>query len=67
MPPIVKIISKSQSVFGWKHHNLNFSWKELLQNKNKEITRLNEIYQKLLENAGSQSLRKKRLSLIEIP
>ena len=20
--------------FGWKHHNLNFSWKELLQNKN---------------------------------
>ncbi len=45
--------------FGWKHHNLNFSWKELLQNKNKEITRLNEIYQKLLENSGVTIIKEK--------
>ena len=43
--------------FGWKHQNLNFNWKELLQNKNKEISRLNEIYQKLLENSGVSIIR----------
>ncbi|MDC3159929.1 glutathione-disulfide reductase [Pseudomonadota bacterium] len=45
--------------FGWKHENLNFSWTELIQNKNKEIARLNEIYQKLLENAGVSIIREK--------
>ncbi|OUU74107.1 MAG: glutathione-disulfide reductase [Methylococcaceae bacterium TMED69] len=45
--------------FGWKHENLNFSWTELIQNKNKEIARLNEIYQKLLENSGVSIIREK--------
>ena len=45
--------------FGWEHENLNFNWTELVQNKNKEIARLNEIYQKLLENSGVSIIREK--------
>jgi glutathione reductase (NADPH) len=40
------------SNYGWKVGKSNFNWKTLLQNKDKEITRLNGIYEKLLKNSG---------------
>ena len=40
--------------FGWQSPLVPFSWKTLIENKNEEISRLNGIYQKLLENAGVQ-------------
>jgi glutathione reductase (NADPH) len=38
--------------FGWSAENIQFNWKTLIDNKNKEIGRLNGIYQNLLKNAG---------------
>lgn len=38
--------------FGWKVDKQSFHWPSLIENKNKEIERLNGIYQRLLENAG---------------
>ena len=40
------------SGFGWDRVNPAFHWPTLLENKNKEITRLNGIYRGLLDNAG---------------
>lgn len=39
--------------FGWElSEKPKFNWKTLIENKNKEISRLNGIYQNLLKNAG---------------
>lgn len=39
--------------FGWDiHGDIKFDWKRLIANKNKEITRLNGIYSKILTSAG---------------
>ncbi len=38
--------------FGWKSELPEFDWNILRDNKNKEILRLNGIYQRLLESAG---------------
>ncbi len=38
--------------FGWSVGNIDFSWSDLVNNKKKEIQRLNKIYQTLLENSG---------------
>ncbi|KAL6591482.1 hypothetical protein ACP70R_049985 [Stipagrostis hirtigluma subsp. patula] len=39
--------------FGWEiNGDINFNWKKLLENKTKEIVRLNGIYQRILGNAG---------------
>ncbi|MDJ0625034.1 MAG: glutathione-disulfide reductase [Candidatus Caenarcaniphilales bacterium] len=38
--------------FGWSFDSLDFNWKKLIENKNKEIKRLNDIYKKLLANTG---------------
>ena len=38
--------------FGWGQASPDFNWQVLLENKNKEISRLNGIYQGLLDNAG---------------
>jgi glutathione reductase (NADPH) len=38
--------------FGWKLETPSFNWPTLLNNKNKEISRLNGIYQSLLDNTG---------------
>lgn len=39
--------------YGWTHSGkLDFNWAQLIENKNKEIHRLNGIYQSLLENPG---------------
>ncbi len=37
--------------YGWSADNVSFDWKTLITNKNKEIDRLNGIYQKLLDNS----------------
>ncbi len=38
--------------FGWQLESPSFDWPTLLNNKNKEISRLNGIYQSLLDNTG---------------
>ncbi|MBT5032282.1 MAG: glutathione-disulfide reductase [Proteobacteria bacterium] len=38
--------------YGWSSEKHTFDWNVLIQNKDKEIDRLNSIYIKLLENAG---------------
>lgn len=38
--------------FGWSADNVRFDWKTLIANKDKEIKRLNGIYQNLLKDAG---------------
>lgn len=38
--------------FGWQIDNARFQWPVLLENKNREIARLNGIYRNLLSNAG---------------
>ncbi len=43
--------------FGWSVDKPSFSWHHLLTNKNREIERLNEIYERLLVNSGVQIIR----------
>lgn len=38
--------------YGWQSHQPDFDWSTLLANKDKEILRLNGIYEGLLEDAG---------------
>ncbi|MFT6908813.1 MAG: glutathione reductase (NADPH), partial [Oleiphilaceae bacterium] len=41
--------------YGWQYEGeLKFNWQTLLANKNKEISRLNGIYQNLLVNSGAK-------------
>ena len=39
--------------FGWDVKPSGFNWQRLIENKNKEIGRLNSIYESLLNNAGA--------------
>ncbi|XP_042517889.1 glutathione reductase, cytosolic [Macadamia integrifolia] len=42
--------------FGWElNEKIDFNWKKLLQKKTQEIVRLNEIYKRMLTNAGVKS------------
>jgi len=43
--------------YGWTTSALQFDWQRLIENKNREIERLNGVYQRLLENAGVQIIR----------
>ncbi len=43
--------------FGWTVGETSFDWNKLIGNKDKEIDRLEGIYQKLLDNAGVKSFR----------
>ena len=43
--------------FGWTVGETSFDWSKLIGNKDKEIDRLEGIYQKLLDNAGVKSYR----------
>ena len=43
---------ESASAYGWDIAQNGFDWPTLLENKNKEIKRLNGIYKDLLENPG---------------
>jgi len=38
--------------YGWSYQNATFDWATLIDNKNKEIKRLNDIYLNLLDKAG---------------
>lgn len=38
--------------YGWRIDNAQFSWNKLIENKDKEIDRLNQVYHRLLDNAG---------------
>jgi glutathione reductase (NADPH) len=38
--------------YGWNPGGRNFSWRTLIENKNREIQRLNGVYRNLLETAG---------------
>jgi len=40
--------------FGWRNADPVFDWSELLSNKNREISRLNRVYEKLLSDAGAR-------------
>ncbi|MDX3925378.1 MAG: glutathione-disulfide reductase [Shinella sp.] len=42
--------------FGWKVGDVRFDWKKLVEAKEKEITRLEGLYRKGLENAGAEIL-----------
>jgi glutathione reductase (NADPH) len=44
--------AKEAAGYGWKFDNAQFDWHTLRENKNKEIKRLNQIYEKLLLDAG---------------
>ena len=43
---------KNAKGFGWTVDSPRFYWQSLIKNKNKEIGRLNDVYRKLLDNAG---------------
>jgi glutathione reductase (NADPH) len=43
--------------FGWSVGERSFDWNKLIGNKNREIDRLNRVYQKLLEEVGVTILR----------
>jgi glutathione reductase (NADPH) len=38
--------------FGWSFKDLQFNWQQLIRNKNTEIKRLNDVYEKLLDNSA---------------
>ncbi|WP_425515217.1 glutathione-disulfide reductase [Motiliproteus sediminis] len=40
--------------FGWDSEQVPFQWQRLRDNKSAEISRLNGIYQRLLDNSGAQ-------------
>ncbi len=42
--------------FGWSMEQPVFRWAELVANKNREIRRLNDVYRKMLEDAGVEIL-----------
>ena len=42
--------------FGWDIENARFDWQHLIENKNTEIKRLNGAYQKILDNAGVNTI-----------
>ncbi len=43
---------KDAKGYGWEIPDANFDWKKLIENKDEEILRLNNIYQSMLEKAG---------------
>jgi glutathione reductase (NADPH) len=45
--------------FGWRAHEPRFDWKTLVANKDREIARLNGVYEQLLVNAGVKIFRGK--------
>ncbi len=43
---------KDAAAFGWKVGATKFDWQRLIANKNREIERLNGVYERLLTNSG---------------
>ena len=52
--------------FGWQIEGLKHSWSSLIAAKNAEITRLEEIYRKLLENAGVDLIAGSAIELVTL-
>ncbi len=50
--------------FGWTSQKVAFDWSKLIENKNKEIDRLNQAYIRNLESSGAQLILE-RASLID--
>ena len=50
--------------FGWHRHQTDFDWQKLIDNKNQEISRLNNVYEKLLTDAGVELIHR-RASLVD--
>lgn len=46
---------EDMSGYGWEVSEASFNWPTLIENKNKEISRLNGIYENLLKNAGVET------------
>ena len=44
---------KASAGFGWQGLNPQFNWQTLVENKNKEIARLQSIYEKMLRESGA--------------
>src|SRR2546421_1915587 len=43
--------------FGWSTGKSSFDWRKLVANKDREIERLNGIYERMLTGAGAQIMR----------
>ncbi len=43
---------KTSAGYGWSVNETSFAWKHLIAQKNQEIERLNNVYEKILANAG---------------
>ena len=56
--------AKDAAAYGWDFAEPTLDWSRLIENKNKEIERLNGIYRMLLENAGV-TLYEARATLID--
>ncbi|MCS5635767.1 MAG: FAD-dependent oxidoreductase, partial [Myxococcota bacterium] len=48
--------AEAEEGYGWSLSGLGFDWPRLIENKNREISRLNGVYQGLLDTAGVDSL-----------
>lgn len=46
---------KGAGGYGWSMENIQFDWNTLIENKDKEINRLNGIYKKMLKNSGVET------------
>jgi glutathione reductase (NADPH) len=49
-------VAEAQEGYGWTVGDLDFDWPRLIENKNREIARLNGVYQKLLDGSGVESI-----------
>jgi len=49
-------LAEAQEGYGWSLDGVDFDWSRLIENKNREIARLNGIYQGLLDSAGVESI-----------
>ena len=45
---------EESAAYGWRVGDTDFEWSTLLENKNREISRLNGIYKNLLESPGAE-------------
>jgi glutathione reductase (NADPH) len=47
------------TAFGWTRSRPSFDWRALVANKDREIERLNQVYERLLTSAGAQIMRQR--------
>jgi glutathione reductase (NADPH) len=49
-------LAEAEEGYGWSLDGVGFDWSRLIANKNREIARLNGVYQSLLDGAGVESI-----------